>query len=133
LTQFVYQATGEAQAFIIGKFIYDLTGAAVGRVSGTRLYRLDGSYVGELFRDMAVQKPVTRRPSLQAIEAPVRIAPPTRPIQRSPILCEYPDAFHLFAADEEAQEQAPDPPKAPPAERRDANQPWLWPEDDNPL
>jgi hypothetical protein len=133
MTQFVYHATGEAQAFIIGKFIYDLSGAAVGRVSGTRLYRLDGSYVGELFRDMAVQKPVTRRPALQAIDAPGRIAPPARPMQRTPILCDYPDAFHLFAGDEETEEEATPVAQRPRPERRSDDQPWLWPEDDNPL
>jgi hypothetical protein len=110
MTQFVYHADGHAKAFIIGKYIYDLGGEAVGRVSGTRLYRLDGSYVGELFRDMAVQKPVTHRFALQPVDQPPAVKPPIQPMQRTPVLCEFPDAFHLFAGPEEL-------PPSPPQER----------------
>ncbi len=100
MSDFIYNAGGDPQAFRIGNFVYDMQGKAIGRVSAERVYRLDGSYVGEMFKNMIVEKPVGARPALPPVAYPGDVAPPSLDTSRVGVAHEFSDVLHRLVQSE---------------------------------
>jgi len=56
MTNYIYDASGNAVGFWYGRYIYSVRGNPVGQMSGTHVHKLSGDYVGELYEDMVVDK-----------------------------------------------------------------------------
>ena len=54
MIKYIYDARGNAVAYIQGRFIYSMRGAAIGQTQSTHVHRISGQYVGELHKDMIV-------------------------------------------------------------------------------
>ena len=100
MSDFIYNAGGEPQAFRIGNYVYDMRGKAIGRVSAERVYRLDGTYAGEMFKNMIVEKPVGARRDLPAVPYPGDVEPPSLDTSRGGAAHDFPDVLHRLIASE---------------------------------
>jgi sporulation protein YlmC with PRC-barrel domain len=56
MTNYIYDAGGNAIGFRRGRYIYDMRGRAIGQLNDRHVHKLSGQYVGELYDDMVVDK-----------------------------------------------------------------------------
>lgn len=81
-TRYIYNASGEAVAFIQGNDVHALTSNAIGQVHGTHAYKHSGRCVGELDHDMIVDKIIGNLGSIGSSGNPGSAGSPGNPENR---------------------------------------------------
>lgn len=94
LTEYIYDATGNALGFIRGRYIYNLRGMAIGHTEGSHVYRISGPYAGELFQQMIVDMHLCEIANTRKLGNPHKSELPRRPDRRSPVDLSYLDVCH---------------------------------------
>jgi len=91
MIQYIYDAHGNAVAYIQGRFIYSMRGAAIGQLQDMHVHRLSGEYIGELYKDMIVDKHLARRANIGHSGNPGHVGVPASPGNRGIVNYGYPD------------------------------------------
>jgi hypothetical protein len=86
MTDYLYDARGNAVGFIRGRYIHSMRGNAIGQISGT--------YVGELHKDMVVDKHMGNYGNIGNPGNPGNPGSPGNPGNRGAVNYGYPDVFH---------------------------------------
>ena len=94
MTDYIYDASGNAVGFWNGRYIYSLRGKPVGQMSGTHVHKLSGDYVGELYEDMVVDKYLGNLGNIGSSEDPGNGGHAADPGNRGARYYGHPDVVH---------------------------------------
>lgn len=56
MTDFLYDANGNAVGYVLGKYIHAMDDTGIGQIRGTHVHKTTGEYVGELEHEMVLNK-----------------------------------------------------------------------------
>jgi hypothetical protein len=94
MTDYIYDARGNAVGYVRGRYIHELRGQAIGQLQGTHVHKLRGDYVGELHEQMVVDKRMGNRGNIGNPGNPGNAGFPGNPGNRGARNYGWQDVFH---------------------------------------
>jgi hypothetical protein len=93
MTNYLYNAHGQAVGFWKGRYVYAMNGTPVGQLNGTHVHKLTGQYIGELYKDMVVDQHFGNLGNIGNPGNPGNPGHPGNPGNRGAVNYGYPEVF----------------------------------------